>query len=159
MHLHELKASYVDICRDLDVRYFVTLATNRDGTLAGIRKLAGNFCARMDRKLLGTSWNKKPPEARTDGVFFVEHVASNIHLHGLLRFPSGTGEGLRTTSAVIWNTLCPSGTVDWQAVDNLQSRVGYCLKERRFADYSQDQVFLVRELMHKSVSSKYLSRQ
>lgn len=159
MHLHELTAAYVDICRGLNVRYFVTLATHRDGTLPGIRKLAANFCARVDRRLLGTSWSKKPAEARTDGIFFVEHVASNIHLHALLRLPSGTEEGLRMTSVSIWNTLCPTGTIDWQAVDDLPRRVGYCVKERRFTDYSDDQVFLVRELMHKSVSSKYLSRQ
>lgn len=86
--MNELRAAYVDLCRGIDVQYSVTLASNQDGTIAGIRKRARDFCARMDRKLLGPSWSKKPAEQRTDGVFFIEHVASNIHLHGLLRFPS-----------------------------------------------------------------------
>jgi hypothetical protein len=40
----------------------------------------------MDRKLLGHTWHEAPAAERTNGVFFVEHVASHTHQHGLLRF-------------------------------------------------------------------------
>lgn len=147
MNRRELRAAYVGLCRSIDVQYFVTLATNQDGTIPGIRKRAKDFCARMDRKLLGPSWSKKPAEERTDGVFFVEHVRSNIHLHGLLRFPSGTREGLPMTSALVWKKLCPSGTIDFQPINDLPHGVAYCMKELLLPGHTDEQFFLLRELM------------
>lgn len=145
--MNELRAAYVDLCRGIDVQYFVTLASNQDGTIPGMRKRARDFCARMDRKLLGPSWSKRPAGQRTDGVFFIEHVASNIHLHGLLRFPSGAEDGLRMTSALIWNKICPSGTIDFQSIYDLPRGVTYCMKELLLPGYSDEQFFLLRELM------------
>ncbi len=147
MNPRELRTAYVEMCQGLDLQYFVTLATNQDGTIQGIRKRAKDFCARMDRKLLGPGWSKKQADERTDGVFFIEHVASNIHLHGFLRFPAGTQEGLRMTSALVWKKLCPSGTIDFQPINDLPHGVAYCMKELLLPGYTDEQFFLLRELM------------
>lgn len=143
----DLRPAYVDLCRSMDLQYFVTLVTNRDGTMDGIRRRARDYCARMDRKLLGHLWHKRPATERTDGVFFIEHVASNIHLHGLLRFPSGNEEELRMTSEVVWKKICPSGSVRLTDTGTLPDAVRYCTKEFLFPDYSDAQIVFLRELM------------
>lgn len=147
MNREKLRAAYVRLCEDLEPTYFVTLATNQDGSIQGIRKSAKDFCGRVDRKLLGPDWAKKLAAYRTDGVFFIEHTRSNIHLHGLLRFPSGNPEGLRMTSALVWKTICPSGTIDFQSIYDLPRGVSYCMKELLLRGYSDEQFFLLRELM------------
>lgn len=143
----DLRPAYVEMCQRLNLQYFVTLATNRSGTVDGIRRQARDYCARIDRKLLGHMWHKHPAEARTDGLFFVEHVNSNIHLHGLLRFPTGNEEGLRMTSALIWQKICPSGSVTLTHIRSLPDAVRYCTKEFLFPDYSDAQIVFLRELM------------
>lgn len=143
-----MKRAYAQLCQRLEPEYFVTLATNDYGSLGRIRSLAASYCARMDRKLLGHEWHKRPAGERTDGIFFVEHTASHIHLHGLLRFPSGTTTGLEMTTGLIWKKLCPKGSVAVMPIQALSSLVDYCVKESRFSpDYSDDQIILVRELM------------
>lgn len=147
MNHREFREAYVELCRGIDVQYFVTLATNRDGTIGGARKLAKDYCARIDRKLLGHEWTATPANERTDGVFFVEHVASNIHLHGLLKFPKGTPEKLKVMSGLIWKKLCPAGTVDFQSIYDLPGALRYVLKEQKLSHYEGDQLFLARDLM------------
>ncbi len=143
-----LRRAYAEFCKGLEPEYFVSLATHRDGSVTGIRRLAAAYCARMDRKLLGHNWHEASAAERTDGVFFVEHLASHIHLHGLLRFPSGATAEPETTTALIWKKLCPSGTSDLVPIQRLSSLVDYCLKEAKFvSDYSDEQIILVRELM------------
>lgn len=142
-----MKRAYAQLCQQLEPEYFVTLATNDYGSLGRVRFLASSYCARVDRKLLGHEWHTAPAETRTDGIFFVEHTASNIHLHGLMRFPSGAAAGLEMTTALIWKKLCPSGTIDLVPIRKLSSLVDYCMKESSFQPDYSDQIILVRELM------------
>ena len=147
MTRNELRAAYVTLCHEIEVQYFVTLSTHQDGTIGGMRKRARDFCARIDRKLLGHEWATMPASRRTDGLFFIEHVASNIHLHGLLKFPKGSREKLAIMTGLIWKKLAPSGTVDFRSIDDLHGMLDYVLKEERLSHYSSDQLLLARELM------------
>lgn len=155
MNRNELRAAYAKLCHGIDVQYFVTLSTHRDGTIGGMRRLARDYCARMDRKLLGHTWTTMPAAERTDGLFFIEHVASNIHLHGLLKFPKGTPEKLEMMTGLIWSKLVPSGTIDFQSIDDLPGALRYVLKEEKLSHYSSDQLLLARDLMsdaaHKTI--------
>jgi hypothetical protein len=145
----KMRRAYAKFVGQMAPTVFVTLAFNRTGTVYEARTLAKHYCGRMDRKLLGHEWNKTPAAFRTDGIFFVEHRSSNIHLHGILRFPKGTLTGLRMTTGLVWAKLCPPGDTDVQAVYDVAGLTNYCTKEMDDADYADDQqIILVRNLMN-----------
>jgi len=100
------------------------------------RQDVGALLARVDRRLLGTRFHKKPDQ-RTTGVFFFEHVERNLHAHGLIRvpparlldfhrlFPSERGGP--------WNDIVPAGSYRLEIIDDLRTTVGYVLKEQHLA--------------------------
>lgn len=83
--------------------------------LYAARERVRDCFARVDRRMLGRNFNKKSAEERVEGVFFFEHVESNLHCHGLVRvapemlarfdrlFPADSDRG-------VWADVCPSGT-------------------------------------------------
>ena len=103
---------------------FVTLATNganlpartfgsRHDHLTGLLE---EWDGRMNRKLAGPKWSKRP-EDRMWAFYFLEKPAANPHWHGLVRLtpPPGMlakhGELFDRHAESIWKALVPSGTV------------------------------------------------
>jgi hypothetical protein len=95
------------------------------------RRDIGMLLARIDRRLLGTRFHKKP-DLRTNGVFFFEHVDRNLHAHALIRvqpgwlldfhrlFPKDRGGA--------WNDIVPSGSYSLQIITDDWGAAGYAVK-------------------------------
>lgn len=106
----------------------------RNVSIERARQDIGALLARIDGKLLHRNFHEEPKEKRTKAVFFIEHVGSNLHAHGLIRvqrdqllklhrlFPSERGGP--------WNRLVPSGSYRLEMIDDVVTTVGYLVKEQ-----------------------------
>lgn len=118
-------------------------------------KLVGSFAARMDDHALGSEWSKLPISRRANGIFFIEHVRSNIHAHGLVRFPYGNSWGRELIARKLWADLCPGGSVRLAKIDTLEGAASYCTKEMTRYSYDHGQVVLLEQFMsQKSLSQR-----
>lgn len=109
--------------------------------------LIGEFLARIDRALLGRKWSRLPPDQRTDGLFFIEHTDTNIHAHGLLRFPDVRTLDLKALTKEKWIKLTEAGDTDFQALYDAERCLEYCTKEMASVRFTSDQVVVARQLM------------
>lgn len=109
--------------------------------------LIGEYLAMMDRALLGRKWSQLSPEQRTDGIFIIEHTKSNIHAHGLLRFPTAKSYDLEVLTLLKWNRLTQSGDTNFKSIYDQEGVAQYCTKEMNSTQFSLDQVVLARQFM------------
>ena len=75
--------------KDFDL--FVTLSTDKQGFPVPLIKsnISKLFC-RIEKKMIGSRFHKKPPEERIQFIGFPEHINDDLntpHYHLLLRFP------------------------------------------------------------------------
>lgn len=142
-----MKTAYMSFLDQFEADSYVTLVTNDDGTVEGMRALIRDFLARLDRKMLGNAWLERPQDERTDGVFVIEHVSSNIHAHGLVRMAKNDKIDIQEHCKAIWAKLCPGGSVLIETPDSVQKVASYISKEFVGARFSDEQIVLTRELM------------
>jgi hypothetical protein len=109
--------------------------------------LIGEFLAMMDRALLGRNWSRLPADERTDGIFIIEHTDTNIHAHGLLRFPEAKTLDLNNLTKGKWDKLTEAGDADYRALYDTQRCIAYCTKEITAFSFNPDQVVLARQFM------------
>jgi hypothetical protein len=126
---------------------YVTLATNGQGDIHEMTRLIGRFCGMVDRELLGNKWHKLPREQRSDGIFFIEHAATNIHAHGFLKFPKVDGFDLPLLAALKWSRLTEAGTTDFKWLDDKNRCAYYSTKEMTSARFEGDQMVLVGQFI------------
>lgn len=143
----ELRKGYIELCRSFAPDTMVTLATHQLWTLERMTKLVGAFAARMDDYALGTRWFKEPRFRRANGMFFIEHVGSNIHAHGLVRFPYGDTHSHLLIGERVWKALCPSGTIKVDPMYRFGRAAVYCTKEMKRQDFCPEQVLLLEQFM------------
>ncbi len=106
--------------------------------LKRMRRLLREWDARINRKVVGPNWQKRP-EDRIWGFYFLEKPGSNPHWHGLIQFfppwPDRAEEyagRFDEWASVFWKELIPTGMADVQRIDN-QSRVSdYVVKSLGF---------------------------
>lgn len=108
-------------------------------------RLIGEYLAMMDRALLGRKWSQLSPDQRTDGLFIIEHTKTNIHAHGLLRFPAVKSHDLEVLTLMRWNRLTQSGDTNFQYIYDVDGAAGYCMKEMASVQFSPDQAVLARQ--------------
>jgi len=82
---------------------------------------------------LGQKFHKLAPDNRSDGIFFIEHTASNVHAHGLMKILNPKSVDLPVLTAMTWNRLTKAGTVDVQEITDSRRCASYCTKEMRGA--------------------------
>jgi hypothetical protein len=121
------------LCWNADVR---DPRTRRKVSLEQARRDVGAMLARVDRRLVGTKFNRMS-DRRTRAVFFFEHPDRNLHAHGLIHvrrdrlldlhrlFPHSRGG--------CWNKIVPSGSYRLEILDDVRTTVGYLLKEQHLA--------------------------
>jgi hypothetical protein len=126
MDLKILRPHYVSWMARWRWTHFITLATNdHDQRLSpdAMCRLLKSWDARMNRRLIGPKWAKRPDE-RLFAFYFLEKCVVNPHWHGLVmldepdRMKRGTQSLLlRLDAESVWKKLNRSGSVDVQAVD------------------------------------------
>lgn len=146
MHYHHMRPAYQQLCHQFKPNTFITLATNQTWTPARMKMLVGSFFAHMDRWYLGHTWLNKSLHIRTDGIGFIEHVNTNIHIHLLVNFYTGNMWGRRMMSQFYWNKLCKGGSVEIGPINDIDNLAHYCTKEMAHRSYnSDDQIILLRD--------------
>lgn len=105
-----------------------------DGTAAFMRDRLYHFDARMNRRLIGRDWQRRP-DNRMFHFFAPEKIQANPHWHGLVCFYRAAGEELSRQHAIfdrhaktIWGELAPKGTLDVKPVDDLLGGIDYVAK-------------------------------
>lgn len=146
-HREELKAGYIELALGMQPNAFIALATNDYGDIPEMTRLIGKFCGMVDRDLLGHKWHTLPAEKRLNGIFFIEHVATNIHAHGILRFPDGVDADLRLLTERKWNRLTKAGSTDFKPFSDTERCIGYCTKEMKSFLFDGDQVVIASQFM------------
>lgn len=109
--------------------------------------LIGEYLAMMDRALLGRKWSQLPADQRTDGIFIIEHTSTNIHAHGLLRFPTPKTRNIEELTKEKWSRLTQAGDTNYQAIYDAQVCAEYCTKEMSGYLFNPDQVALPGQFM------------
>jgi predicted small integral membrane protein len=144
---NRLRLAHQHMAVALDVKLFLTLATNQSMSLERIKRKTREFLARMDAKMLKHGWSKAPASERLDGLLYVEHEHSNIHVHGLMTKPYCNYAGLQLRAEEIWSELCESGSVVIKPVGDVRKRSEYCTKEAGKHGFFERQFFMASEFM------------
>ncbi|WP_299150233.1 hypothetical protein [uncultured Tateyamaria sp.] len=126
----------------MDTQLFLTLATNRSMSLAFMKHKTHAFLARMAEHMLGRNWSKKPMTQRMDGLLYVEHEHSNIHVHGLMTKPYCNLVGLQLKADETWADLCESGSVVIKDIGDVEKRSEYVTKEAGIYGFFERQFFM-----------------
>lgn len=141
----QLRAGHQQLALAMKPELFITLATNQQVSLARVQKLTRMFVRNMDRQMLGTQFFKFTGDRCMDGLFYVEHEASNIHVHGLVTKPYCNRVGLQLHANRIWRDICPSGSVVIKDVGDIEKRSQYCTKEFYKDRFFERQFFTAQE--------------
>ena len=136
---------YASWLNDSSFNVAMTLNYNGAVSLGGAGGRIRTLFRDVDRVLLGSRFNKYK-DARTEGLFFFEHVNSNIHAHGLLRvdprrlerfaelFPED-GRGL-------WSSVWHAGTQFTRPAHDPAGFAHYITKEQFASSASETMVIL-----------------
>ncbi|MNS06320.1 hypothetical protein D3C72_377420 [compost metagenome] len=118
----------------MDFNVGLTLNFNQPSSLTHARKKVGDLFFRVDRKLLGARFHKKPT-LRTTGVFFFEHVDTNIHCHGLIRVRDENMIAFKKLfpedGCGLWSNVCSSGSHYISSGSNMVTAAYYVTKEQK----------------------------
>mgnify|MGYP000848867969 CR=1 FL=1 len=149
-NFRDLRDAYIELMAvTIRPNGYLTLVTNSEGSPASIRKDLKSLLARIDRASLGPRWQKRPKDERTEGVFILEHVETNIHAHGMLRLPQNDDNDIHMIIGTNWGKLCPGGNSLLLPVGDAKRRAGYCTKEMSLPWFSGDQVICTWDFMNR----------
>ncbi|WP_440981028.1 hypothetical protein [Shinella sumterensis] len=146
-HMKRLQQAWVKFAEAFEPNFFITLTDPTEPHLMAMRENLGRFCGRVDRTVLGKKFARHLPSERTDGIFFIEHVGSNIHAHGLLRVPDTSLETFDKLALKQWHRVCRDGKYNLQEVYNCAGVADYCTKEMTRFRFSPDQIAFTRDFM------------
>ncbi|WP_143324421.1 hypothetical protein [Caulobacter sp. FWC2] len=125
----------------------ITLNFNGPISVGNAGACIGTLFRDVDRVLLGSRFNKYR-DARTEGVFFFEHVNSNIHAHGLLQVqPSRVGRFMELFPECgrgIWSDVWKSGTQFVRTAHDPAGFARYITKEQ-FASSSPETMVILSD--------------
>lgn len=140
----ELRAAYIElVSKNIAADTFVTLVTNGTWELPKMQRAIKAFVGCVDHSLLGRTWCRKPLDCRAEGMFFIEHVKSNTHAHGLLRLPQrhlDDQRDLKTLFEQHWHKFAPGGSLDFQVLYDAVGCADYCTKEMKFGHFTGEQM-------------------
>ncbi|TRB06346.1 hypothetical protein EXN61_14310 [Agrobacterium tumefaciens] len=143
----KLQQAWVDFAKTFEPNFYVTLTDPTEPHLATMKEKLGRLCGRVDRAILGKKFARHLPEQRTDGIFFIEHVGSNIHAHGLLRVPKMSLDEFEALTKKQWHRVCRDGKYDLQEVYDCAGVASYCTKEITRYGFNPDQIAFTRDFM------------
>lgn len=142
-----IRGGFVEMLSALQPDYCLTLNLNRDfGHLkpdARRRKAEGyfkKFCQRLDRETLGSRYFKHQGQ-RAIIIVAPEHVESNYHYHGHLKFMGVRRIQIVEAREVVlrcWRKAIPSGTAFVEIAQNKNGWGQYLSKECGRKDWFED---------------------
>lgn len=112
--LYRQQIAFSNYIAEQGFSHFVTLNFNPNEPIeidSAHIKIA-KFGMKVDRKLYGRHFNKKPTPERTSFIAFPEHKSSNLHFHAAVNSPDIFGFCRQATK--IWKELVPSGSINIQ---------------------------------------------
>lgn len=150
---HSLKQALPDWLEGLNFTHSVTLTFNQMGNyrpdhiLEYARDKLKFFHSQIDRKLLGSRWQRKPFDERTFFIAFPEKIATNMHYHLLVRVPEPHKDRFEILGKTIWPKIVRSGTYDCKAIYNCNGIISYVIKEQ-FKHVNFDHILFSTELLN-----------
>lgn len=147
---NKFRESYIDFLVSQNFNFCLTLNWNpgedrgaicqrydfdshRCVSLKSAREQVGNLFFRVERKLFGRRFNEMSIDRRVHGVFFFEHISSNIHCHGLLRVPPGYHLKFRSffpeDRGGLWSKVRKSGSYCLKEDFSPRCAAAYCSKD------------------------------
>ena len=152
-HNKQMMAAMVDfLSANSEYAFFITANFNRDTNYTAARKAIKGWHARIDKKLLGGRWSKKPNNERTQFVAFVEHEDSNLHLHLMVRLGDGTRPWkFQLMASECWRKLIGSGTMDVRKINSPTDR-------ERIANYITKELPQNRAIEHFILSNEFTTK-
>lgn len=87
-----------------------------------------HFFNRVQRKVLGKRWNKRPADDRIAAIGCFEHPDTNPHFHVLVAAPDHLCVELRANARQLWLLSVPRGQIDVQIAKSKRSVVSYSTK-------------------------------
>lgn len=146
-HKRKLQQAWVEFTGAFEPNFYLTLTDPTEPHLSLMREKLGKLCGRIDRAVLGKKFVRHLPHERTDGIFFIEHIGSNIHAHGLLRVPNTSLEEFDALTKMQWHRVCRDGKYDLQTVYDCAGIASYCTKEMTRFGFNPDQIAFTRDFM------------
>ena len=110
----EIRTAIRKMLKTYKADYMITINFNRATNFDAAKKILKELQARINRKLFGKWWLRKPVSERTEFVAFVEHPNSNFHYHVLFRLAEMSKSKLlifRLTLEPYLKSVIASGTV------------------------------------------------
>lgn len=131
--------------------HFVTVAFNEQTTDASATRLLRRFHQRLDQKLFGRRFFKRPPDART---FFiaVPEQAANLHYHMLFRVPPDVHERFTAELPAIVKSVAKAASYDIQPIPTAEDKA-------RIASYITKDAYQQRSIGNFIVSSEFSRRR
>lgn len=111
-----------------------------------LREMVKRLHARVDRQLLGSRFNRLPPERRSRFIGFVEAMNVHPHVHFLWKAPAervGHFEILFNNAArdTPWRDIAPFGSHCLERFHDVSGWASYCLK-RQMSDDAWDTMII-----------------
>lgn len=136
------KDALIDLIALQGFTHAITLTWNRSVSLDRARYDLKNLHHRVDRRLLGARFHRKPEHERTKAIFVFEKIDTNLHVHSMWRLTRQTyiqfNKLFPSEGAGLWNDIVPSGTYAVDIDNNIgadRAFAGYMLKgQHRFSD-------------------------
>jgi len=102
----------------LSPTHAVTLAWNRAGSWnprqaeSLLRRDLRFLLAKLDKRLLGPRFYRKPSAARIEGLFVFEKLGTNPHAHALIRLPETRFPAAQFPELIAqtWQSVAPTGS-------------------------------------------------
>lgn len=128
------RTAVIDWVANDNYTHAITLNTDRELSLANLKKVFSKFCLMFDRSVRPTrNIASFPIDLRLRAIVFPEHLATNAHLHGFVDFaPAIEARGsqwcLDDKVRIAWlRATGGAGSVDLQPKPD-SGWAGYCTK-------------------------------
>ncbi len=148
MDKDQLRAGHKQLALAMKPELFLTLATNQQMPITRMQRLTRRFLRGMDQWRYGKrDFTKMDADQRLDGLFYIEHEHTNIHVQALINRPYCNRFGLQMHANRIWHDLCSSGSVVLKDIYDVGELSEYCTKEFYKDRFFERQFFTAREFM------------
>lgn len=129
------RAAVRDLLASFPATLFLTANFNDTTDLVSGRSALRGLHARIDRRLLGRGWARRPSEDRSLAIWLPEHIDTNTHWHGLMTVPAADPSKLIDELPEMWTRIIPSGQLHVQSAFNAGGAAAYMTKDEHLEHF------------------------